>query len=95
MLVKTFRSAVYGIAAITITIEVNISSGKPIYFIVGLPDNPVREFMQRVEAALQTNNFRMPRQKIVVNIAPADIRKEGSAYHLTYCYSYLSQLGPD
>src|ERR1700678_2012756 len=80
LLVKTFGSAVYGIEAITITVEVNISGGaKPFYLIVGLPDNAVRESMQRIEAALQTNNFRMPRQKIIVNMAPADIRKEGSA----------------
>ncbi len=93
MLVKTFGSAVYGIEAITITVEVNISSGKPQYFIVGLPDNAVRESMQRVEAALQTNNLRMPRQKIVVNMAPADIRKEGSAYDLTIATAILASSG--
>ncbi|MDB5137764.1 MAG: magnesium chelatase [Mucilaginibacter sp.] len=93
MLVKTFGSAVYGIEAITITIEVNISGGNPAYFIVGLPDNAVRESMQRVEAALQTNNFRMPRQKIVVNMAPADIRKEGSAYDLTIATAILASSG--
>ncbi len=63
------------------------------YFIVGLPDNAVRESMQRVEAALQTNNFRMPRQKIVVNMAPADIRKEGSAYDLTIATAILASSG--
>jgi magnesium chelatase family protein len=91
LLVKTFGSAVYGIEAITITIEVNISGGaKPFYLIVGLPDNAVRESMQRVEAALQTNNFRMPRQKIIVNMAPADIRKEGSAYDLPIAVGILA-----
>ncbi len=94
MLVKTFGSAVYGIEAITITIEVNISGGsKPFYLIVGLPDNAVRESVQRVEAALQTNNFRMPRQKIIVNMAPADIRKEGSAYDLPIAISILAGSG--
>jgi len=94
LLVKTFGSAVYGIEAITITIEVNISGGsKPFYLIVGLPDNAVRESMQRVEAALQTNNFRMPRQKIIVNMAPADIRKEGSAYDLPIALSILAGSG--
>ena len=93
MLVKTFGSAVYGIEAITITIEVNISPGKLAYFIVGLPDNAVRESMQRIEAALQTNNFRMPRQRIVVNMAPADIRKEGSAYDLTIATAILASSG--
>ena len=94
MLVKTFGSAVYGIEAITITIEVNISGGaKPFYLIVGLPDNAVRESMQRIEAALQTNNFRMPRQKIIVNMAPADIRKEGSAYDLPIALGILASSG--
>jgi len=93
VLVKTFGSAVYGIQAITITIEVNLSGGKPAYFIVGLPDNAVRESLQRVEAALQTNNFRMPRQKIVVNLAPADIRKEGSAYDLPIATAILASSG--
>lgn len=94
MLVKTFGSAVYGIEAITITIEVNISGGaKPFYLIVGLPDNAVRESMQRIEAALQTNNFRMPRQKIIVNMAPADIRKEGSAYDLPIAVGILAGSG--
>jgi magnesium chelatase family protein len=94
VLVKTFGSAVYGIQAITITIEVNISGGaKPFYLIVGLPDNAVRESMQRIEAALQTNNFRMPRQKIIVNMAPADIRKEGSAYDLPIALGILAGSG--
>ena len=91
MLVKTFGSAVYGIEAITITIEVNISGGKkPFYLIVGLPDNAVRESMQRVEAALSTNGYRMPRQRIIVNMAPADIRKEGSAYDLPIAIGILA-----
>jgi magnesium chelatase family protein len=93
VLVKTFGSAVYGIEAITITVEVNISGGKLAYFIVGLPDNAVRESMQRVEAALQTNAFRMPRQRIVVNMAPADIRKEGSSYDLTIAVAILASSG--
>ena len=93
MLVKTFGSAVHGIQAITITVEVNISGGKPNYFIVGLPDNAVRESLQRVESALQTNNLRMPRQKIVVNMAPADMRKEGSSYDLTIATAILASSG--
>ena len=93
MLVKTFGSAVYGIEAITITVEVNISGGMPNYFIVGLPDSAVRESMSRVEAALQTNDLRMPRQKILVNMAPADIRKEGSAYDLTIATAILACSG--
>lgn len=90
MLVKTFGSAVYGIEAITITIEVNISGGNPHYAIVGLPDNAVRESLQRIETALSTNGYRMPRQRIIVNMAPADIRKEGSSYDLTIASAVLA-----
>lgn len=90
MPVKTFGSAVYGVQAQTITVEVNVFSGKPAYFIVGLPDNAVKESMLRIESALTTNGLRMPRQKIVVNMAPADIRKEGSAYDLTIATGILA-----
>ncbi len=93
MLVKTFGSAVYGIQAITITVEVNISGGKLAYFLVGLPDNAVRESMPRIESALQTNGYRMPRQRIVVNLAPADIKKEGSSYDLTIATAILASSG--
>src|SRR4051812_12296526 len=77
MLVKTFGSAVYGVEAITITIEVNVSAGQH-YTIVGLPDNAVKESLQRMESAIKTNDWYMPRTKIVVNLAPADIKKSGS-----------------
>ncbi|MES2807659.1 MAG: YifB family Mg chelatase-like AAA ATPase [Bacteroidota bacterium] len=90
MLVKAFGSAVYGIEAITITVEVNISGGNIHYAIVGLPDNAVRESLQRIESALTTNNFRMPRQRIIVNMAPADIKKEGSSYDLTIATAILA-----
>lgn len=93
MPVKTFGSAVYGVEAQTITIEVNISGGKPAYLIVGLPDNAVRESLLRIESALTNSGFRMPRQKIVVNMAPADIRKEGSAYDLTIATGILAASG--
>ncbi len=93
MPVKTFGSAVYGVEAQTITVEVNVSSGKPTYFIVGLPDNAVKESMFRIESALMNNGLRMPRQKIVVNMAPADIRKEGSAYDLTIATGILAETG--
>ncbi|WP_026904220.1 YifB family Mg chelatase-like AAA ATPase [Pedobacter glucosidilyticus] len=93
MPVKTFGSAVYGVEAQTITIEVNISGGKAAYLIVGLPDNAVRESLLRIESALTNSGFRMPRQKIVVNMAPADIRKEGSAYDLTIATGILAASG--
>lgn len=88
MLVKTFGSAVYGVEAITITIEVNVSSGQN-YYIVGLPDNAVKESLQRVEAAIKTNNYEMPRTKLVVNMAPADIKKSGSAFDLPIAIGVL------
>ena len=93
LLVKTFGSAVYGIEAITITVEVNISGGNIYYMIVGLPDNAVRESWQRIESALTTNGLRMPRQRIVVNMAPADIKKEGSSYDLTIAAAILAASG--
>ncbi|RDC56699.1 ATP-binding protein [Pedobacter chinensis] len=92
MLVKTYGSAVYGVNALTITIEVSISKGNR-YFMVGLPDNAVKESLQRVESAIHVAGFRMPRQKIVVNLAPADIRKEGSAYDLPIAIGILAASG--
>lgn len=81
MLVKTFGSAVYGVEAITITVEVNVSSGK-FTSIVGLADNAVKESLERMESAIKTNGYHFPRTKVVVNLAPADIRKSGTAFDL-------------
>jgi magnesium chelatase family protein len=88
MLVKTFGSAVYGVEAITITVEVNVSNGQN-YFIVGLPDSAVKESMQRIESAIKTNDYYMPRTKVVVNLAPADIKKSGSAFDLPIAVGVL------
>lgn len=81
MLVKTFGSAVQGIDATIITIEVNVSKGIN-FHLVGLPDSAVKESQQRITSALLENDYNMPGKKIVINMAPADIRKEGSAYDL-------------
>ncbi|MBE6313321.1 MAG: ATP-binding protein, partial [Bacteroidales bacterium] len=81
MLVKTFGAAVQGISATIITIEVNISQGIR-FFLVGLPDNAVKESHERIVSALQYNGYKFPKFQIVVNMAPADIKKEGSAYDL-------------
>lgn len=89
MLVKTFASAVSGIEATTITVEADVSAGIK-YYIVGLPDNAVKESMKRIESAIRASGYRMPRQKIVVNLAPADIRKEGSAYDLAIAIAILA-----
>lgn len=89
MLAKTFASAVYGINATTITIEVNVSQGIK-YFLVGLPDNAVKEGKERIYSAIKENGYKVPRQQIVVNMAPADIRKEGSAYDLPIALGILA-----
>ncbi|UAY52508.1 YifB family Mg chelatase-like AAA ATPase [Ferruginibacter albus] len=91
MLVKTFGSAVYGVEAITITVEVNVNNqGKSEAVIVGLPDSAVKESLQRVESAIKDNGFYMPRTKLVVNLAPADIRKSGSAFDLPIAMGTLA-----
>jgi len=88
MLVKTFGSAVYGVEAISITIEVNVSNGQN-YFIVGLPDSAVKESLQRIESAIKNNGYHMPRTKLVVNLAPADIKKSGSSFDLPIAIGVL------
>lgn len=89
MLIKTYGSAVYGIEALTITIEVNIGKGIK-FFLVGLPDNAVKESHQRISAALKNNGYRIPGKEITVNMAPADIKKEGSSYDLTIAIGILA-----
>ncbi|MHA4893724.1 YifB family Mg chelatase-like AAA ATPase [Pedobacter sp. PWIIR3] len=92
MLVKTYGSAVFGVNALTITIEVSIGSGNR-YHIVGLPDNAIKESLRRIESAIQSAGLKMPRQKIVINLAPADIRKEGSSYDLAIAIAILAASG--
>ena len=89
MLIKTFGSAVYGVEAITITVEVNIGNGIK-FFLVGLPDNAVKESHQRISAALKNNGYRIPGKEITINMAPADIKKEGSAYDITIAIGILA-----
>ena len=89
MLVKTFGSAVSGIRALTVTVEVFMDQGIQ-FFMVGLPDNAVKESHHRIESALRTNGYRIPGKKIIINMAPADIRKEGSAYDLTLAVGILA-----
>lgn len=89
MLVKTYGATLYGIDAIKITIEVNIGIGIN-FHLVGLPDNAVKESRQRIEAALGNIGFKWPGKKITINMAPADIRKEGSAYDLPIAIGILS-----
>ena len=91
-LVKTYGSAVFGIDATTITVEVNLSTGIA-FFLVGLADSAVKESQQRINAAMRNNGFEYPGKKIVINMAPADIRKEGSAYDLTLAIGILAASG--
>ncbi len=97
MLVKTYGGAVSGINALIITIEVNISRGINFY-LVGLPDSAVKESLQRVTSAIKECGLEMPGKKIVVNMAPASIRKEGAAYDLPIAIGILAaseQLNKD
>ena len=92
MLALTYGCSVYGVDANLITIEVNVTQGTK-FFMVGLPDNAVKESQQRVESAIKHLGFNFPRQKVIVNLAPADIRKEGSAYDLPIALSILAASG--
>ncbi|GIZ16305.1 YifB family Mg chelatase-like AAA ATPase [Capnocytophaga catalasegens] len=92
MLVKVYGSAVFGVEATTITIEVNIDKGIG-YHLVGLPDNAIKESNYRIAAALQNNNYKIPGKKITINMAPADMRKEGSAYDLSFAIGILAANG--
>tara|TARA_B100000949_G_scaffold231417_1_gene243605 strand:- start:319 stop:765 length:447 start_codon:yes stop_codon:yes gene_type:complete len=89
MLIKVYGSAVFGIEATTIVVEVNIDKGIG-YHLVGLPDNAIKESNFRIAAALQNNGYRIPGKKITINMAPADLRKEGSAYDLTLAIGILA-----
>ena len=93
MLVKTFGSAVYGVDAVTITVEVSVESGQLNYFTVGLPDNAVKESMFRIETAVKESGLEMPRKKMVINLSPADIRKEGTSYDLPMFIGALAASG--
>ena len=89
MLVKCYGSAVQGIQAVTIAIEVATSSGIKLS-LVGLPDNAVKESEQRIRSSFETNGYKFPRQSVIVNMAPADMRKEGSAYDLPIAVAILA-----
>lgn len=92
MLVTTFGGAVIGVEAITISIEVHVAKGIG-YHLVGLPDNAIKESHYRIAAALLNNGYRIPGKKITINMAPADLRKEGAAYDLTLALGILVASG--
>jgi len=89
MLVKVYGSAIHGVSAQTITVEVNIDKGVG-YHLVGLPDNAIKESSYRISAALKNVGYKLPGKKIIINMAPADLRKEGSAYDLTIATGILA-----
>ena len=92
MLIKVFGSAVFGVEATTITVEVNIDKGVG-YHLVGLPDSAIKESSYRIAAALKNNGYQLPGKKITINMAPADLRKEGAAYDLTLAMGILVASG--
>src|SRR6478735_6245029 len=92
MVAKTFGGAVHGVDARTIMVEVNVGQGTKFYM-SGLPDSAVKESQHRVESALKSCGYFMPRNKTVVNLAPADLRKEGSAYDLPIALCVLHASG--
>lgn len=89
MLIKVYGSAVFGVDATTITVEVNIDKGVG-YHLVGLPDNAIKESSYRIAAALKNVGYKFPGKKITINMAPADLRKEGAAYDLTIALGILA-----
>ncbi|MBO4499544.1 MAG: YifB family Mg chelatase-like AAA ATPase [Bacteroidaceae bacterium] len=97
MLIKVYGAAVQGIEAYVVTIEVNTSRGIK-FFLVGLPDNAVRESHERIVSAFQNNGLKFPTNQIIINLAPADIRKEGASYDLPLAVGIMAaseMLPPD
>ena len=92
MLIRTFGCAVYGIEAIPITVETHFGRGINFYM-VGLPDSAVKESHQRIKAAFANSTYKFPGKEITINLAPADIKKEGSAYDLTIACGILAASG--
>jgi len=92
MLIKTYGCAVYGILATKVTIEVDMVAGVNFY-LVGLPDSAVKESHQRIDAALKNIGYRLPGKQITINMAPADIKKEGSSYDLPLALGILAASG--
>ncbi len=93
MLAKTYGSAVYGVDANIITVETNVAGQGVNFYMVGLPDNAVKESQSRIRAALKNVGYKVPGKTITINMAPADLRKEGSAYDLTIAAGILAASG--
>ncbi len=89
MLIKIYGSSIFGVSAQTITIEVNVDTGGVGYHLVGLPDNAIKESSYRISAALKNCGYKIPGKKVTINMAPADLRKEGAAYDLSIAIGIL------
>lgn len=92
MLIRTHSCALMGVAAIPITVEVSVEIGVG-YFLVGLPDSAIKESQHRIDTALRNYNYKIPGKKIIINMAPADIRKEGAAFDLTLAVAIMIASG--
>ena len=92
MLVKTYGSAIIGVSAMTVTVEVSMGEGSG-FFMVGLPDNAVKESAQRIASAFEESGIKVPGKRFTVNLAPADLKKEGSAYDLPIAIGILGAVG--
>ena len=93
MLAKVMSCAVAGLDGALIEVEVDISAGLPSFSIVGLPDKAVQEARERVRSAIRNSGFRFPSKRITVNLAPADLKKEGPAYDLAIAIGLLMSSG--
>jgi magnesium chelatase family protein len=93
MLYKIASAALLGVEAYLVEVEVDVSRGIPNYVTVGLPDAAVRESKERVRAALKNCGYEFPSRRIIINLAPADRRKEGSSFDLPICLGLLAHLG--
>lgn len=93
MIAKTYTYAIQGVDAVLVEVEVDIASGLPAYSTVGLPDNAVRESRDRIKAALLNSGYTFPMERITVNLAPANIKKEGSGFDLPIAIGILTAIG--
>ena len=93
MFVRTYAGAIVGIDAVAVTVEVNIAGGGLGMYLVGLPDNAVKESEQRIRAAFENSGERMSGRKVVVSLAPADLRKEGASFDLPIAVGYSRRWG--
>ena len=93
MFIRTYAGALVGIDAVAVTVEVNITGGGLGLYLVGLPDNAVKESEQRIRAAFENSGEHMSGKKVVVNLAPADLRKEGAAFDLPIAVGILAAMG--